>query len=98
MPEFTGTTREKLLAAIQDNELSKIANELYRPTATIGDGGTAAKLTQEFYEGSSQHLQKALERLKNLNDLIGSGKLGLNDLDIAEALRNDLEAAIKLFE
>lgn len=78
--------------------MSAIANELYRPTATVGDGGTAAKLTQEFYEGSSKHLQKATERLRNLNDLIKSGKLGLNDLDIAEALRDDLENAIKLFE
>lgn len=98
MPELSGTNREKLLSVIQDDDLSKIANELYRSTATVGDGGTAAKLMEEFYEGSSKHLQKSTERLKNLNDLIESGKLGLNDLDIAEALRDDLEEAIKLFE
>ena len=98
MPKLSGTNREKLLSVIQDDDLSKIANELYRPAATVGDGGTAAKLTQEFYGGSSKHLQKSTERLKNLNDLIESGNLGLNDLDIAEALRDDLENAINLFK
>ena len=98
MPELTGSTREKLLSAVQDKELNKIVNELYRRTATTGDGGTASKLMEEFYQGSSTHLQKSTERVKQLNDLINSGKLGLNDLDIADALRADLENAIKLFE
>ncbi|MDR1548562.1 MAG: hypothetical protein LBT06_08265 [Hungatella sp.] len=98
MSELTGSTREKLLSAVQDKELNKIVNELYRRTATTGDGGTASKLMGEFYQGSSTHLQKSTERVKQLNELINSGKLGLNDLDIAEALRADLENAIKLFE
>lgn len=74
-----------------------IVDELYRKTATTGDGGTAAKLTEEFYQGSSKHLQKATDRVKQLNDLINSKKLGLNDLDIAETLKRDLEDAITLF-
>lgn len=37
-PELIGSTREKLLAAVQNPELSKIVNELYRPGATVGDG------------------------------------------------------------
>lgn len=37
MPELTGANREKLLSVIQDEELNKIANELYRPKAEIGD-------------------------------------------------------------
>ena len=52
----------------------------------------------EFYEGSSRHLPKAKERLVGINRIIDSGKLGLNDLDIAEALRDDLEYAIDLFK
>ena len=98
MPELSGSNREKLLSGIQNEQLYKIANELYRPTATVGDGGTAAKLMQEYYSGSSTHLQKATERLKNLNDLINSGTLGANDLDIAEALKDDLEMAVGLFK
>lgn len=98
MPELTGSIREKLISAVQDKELSKIVNELYRRTATTGDGGTASKLMEEFYQGASTHLQKSTERVKQLNELINSGKLGLNDLDIADALRTDLENAIKLFK
>lgn len=98
MPELTGTNREKLLSVIQDNNLNKIVNELYRPGAKIGDGGTAAVLIDEFYSGSSKHLQKSNDRLKELNNLVSEGKLGLNDVDIAEALITDLENATKLFK
>ena len=97
MPEFAGSTRDKLQSAIQSEDLSRIADELYRPGATVGDGGTATKLTQEFYDGTSTHLIKAKERLTQLNNLAESGTLNLNDLDILNALRADLESAIKLF-
>ncbi|MGO4549442.1 hypothetical protein AB4Z29_32255, partial [Paenibacillus sp. 2TAB23] len=98
MPEFTGSTRDRLLSAVQNKELSKIVDQLYRPGATFGDGGTASILTKEFYEGSSTHLLKAKQRLSQLNNLAKSGKLGLNDLDILDALRDDLENAISLFK
>ena len=97
-PELTGTNREKLLSMVQDTKLAAYINEVYRPGASVGDGGTADKLIMEFYEGSSRHLPKAKERLVGINRIIDSGKLGLNDIDIAEALRNDLEYAIDLFK
>ena len=97
MPELTGSTREKLLSTVQSPALRGIVDELYRPGATVGDGGTASKLVQEFLEGSSTHLLKAQQRLSQLNRLASSGTLGLNDLDILEALRNDLVNAINLF-
>ena len=71
---------------------------MYRPGASVGDGGTADRLIAEFYEGNSRHLPKAKERLNGINRIINSGNLGLNDSDLAEALRDDLENAIKLFE
>lgn len=98
MPELTGTNREKLLSVVQDGDLSKIVSELYRPGATIGDGGTATALINEFYSGTATHLKKANERLKGLNKIVLKGNLGLNDLDIAESLITDLENAIKLFD
>jgi len=42
-------------------------------------------------------LLKATERLKQLKKLASSGKLGLNDLDVVEALIDDLESAISLY-
>ncbi len=61
-PELTGTTKEKILSTVQEPELSKIVNELYRPGATVGDGGTTSILIQEFNNGSLKHLIKTKER------------------------------------
>lgn len=61
---------------------------------TTGYGETTSKLAKEFYQRSTKYLQKTIERLKQLNDLTDSGKLNLNDLDSAAALKVDLENAI----
>ena len=50
MPELTGRNRGKLLSAIQNETLRKIAKELYRLGATIGDGGTGASLLMNSVE------------------------------------------------
>ena len=81
----------------KDTTINLLHNEVYRPGASIGDGGTADALISEFYAGNSKYLIKAKGRLNEINKMINSGTLGLNDLDIAEALRDDLEYAIKLF-
>lgn len=52
----------------------------------------------EFFEGNSGHLQKANDRLKQLNTIAEPGELGLDDWDVIDALRLDLENAIKLFD
>ncbi|WP_019912129.1 hypothetical protein [Paenibacillus sp. HW567] len=99
MPEFTGSTREKLLSAVQSVDLRGFINELYRPGAKVGDGGTAAILTKEFLDSAfPTHLQKAQDQLRGLNKLAKSGKLSLNDLDVLDALTDDLEKAIRLFK
>lgn len=36
--------REKLLEKAQNSKLKEIINQLYRPNASVGDGGTADKL------------------------------------------------------
>ena len=57
---------------VQDTKLAAYINEVYRPGASVGDGGTADKLIMEFYEGSSRHLPKAKERLVGINRIIDS--------------------------
>ena len=96
--ELTGTTRDKLMATVQDSQLRSIVNELYRPGATVGDGGTADILVWEYHVGSSKHLIKAKARLTQLNRLADSGIFNLNDWDILDALRIDLENAISLYD
>lgn len=53
---------------------------------------------QEFNNGTSKHLIKAIERVKQLKNLSAFGKLGLNDLDVVNSLINDLENTINLFK
>ncbi len=96
--ELFGTNREKLLSTVQNYKLAVFVNEVYRPGASVGDGGTADMLILEFYLSDSKHLTKAQERLIVINKIINSEPLGLNDLDIAEALRDDLKHAISLFK
>ena len=88
---------DEFVDAIKQLSKSDTSKLTYRPGATVGDGGTAAILVDEFNNGTSKHLQKATERLKQLQELQKSGQLGLNDLDIVEALIEDLEYAIGLF-
>ncbi len=96
-PELTGTTRDKLMTTVQDSQLRSIVNELYRPGATVGDGGTADILVKEYYAGTSKHLIKAKARLVQLNRLADSSTLNLDDWDILDALRADLENTINLY-
>ena len=51
----------------------------------------------EFNNGQGKHLQKAIERLNQLRELYGAEKLNLTDIDIIEALIQDLEYAINLY-
>lgn len=85
------------MSAIKDGKFKNIANELYRPDASVGDGGTAAKLIQEINDSVElKHLQKAQNRLTELNALAKTGNLSLSDWDILKALRSDLDYALSL--
>ena len=42
--ELTGTNREKLLSMVQDTKLAAYINEVYRPGASVGDGGIQENL------------------------------------------------------
>jgi hypothetical protein len=97
-PELTGSNREKLLSTIQNKKLKNVANELYRPGSTTGDGGTASKLMDECISANSTHLTKAEQRLRQLNNIGKNELLSLNDWDILDVVRYDLEQAINLFK
>lgn len=95
--ELTGNNRERLLAIVVNSKLANAVNQLYRPNAYTGDGGTADMLICAFFEGHSGHLQKANDMLNHLHDIVLTEKLNLNEYDVIEALIWDLENAIELF-
>ena len=89
--------RDTLLNAVQNPALRSTVDQLYRPGATIGDGGTAAMLRHEIQTGRAlTHLEKAQGRIKNLENIIRTQDLSLGDLQIANNLLNDLRNAVNL--
>jgi hypothetical protein len=99
------TERGQLLSEVTNPELKALLNELYRPGATIGDGGTAAALGQEVRDNdelvrasgaiSFQHYEKAVSYLKSLGKLVKSKTLGPQDDDIALGQINQLSRAVE---
>ena len=83
---------------LSEQEKAKRAEEAEREAEYCKFGNYVKILIQEFNNGASKHLIKAKERVKQLKNLSTSGKLGLNDLDVVDALINDLEDAINLFK
>jgi hypothetical protein len=97
--------REQLLSEVNNPELKDLLNELYRPGATIGDGGTAAALEQEVRDNdellrpggaiSFQHYEKAVSYVKSLGKLVKAQILGPQDEDIALGQINQLSRAVE---
>ena len=88
--------RDKYLEQAQSKDLKSIIDQLYRPNATVGDGGTADMLRYEFENGLSlNHLQKATERITQLENLISKGNLSASDIRLSYQLLNDLYDAVK---
>ena len=84
--------------------MRNLINQLYRPTARIGDGGTAAYLRDVWATGGTSldagsHFQKANDKIKALQNLYRDhgSTMTFNDLEIALQLLKDLRDAVRLF-
>ena len=91
--------KARVLMKIASNKgLKNTIKELYRPGSKVGDGGTAAAIRKELKTGvlvgGKSHVLKGKERVKNLTNLINSGKLNETDTIIAKKLRKDLNKAL----
>ena len=93
------TVRERLLNEAQNPRLRNTINEIYRQNAAIGDGGLADAVRHELRTGElvggRSHIQKAVERAKNLESIIRTQNLSPRDLEIANALLSDLKNALE---
>ena len=92
--------REKLLNTVSNDKLKNCINEMYRPGATTGDGGLADAIRHELTTGEliggKSHIQKGIERVKNLENIIAKQNLNTIDLEIATNLLNELKSALEL--
>lgn len=89
---------KKLSSSTTNEKLKNVIRELYRPGATIGDGGTADAIRCEISTGElvggKSHIQKGIERLKNLDNILKKIELSETDKKIAKDLYKDLKDAL----
>ena len=90
------TVREQLLEVAENKSLRNAVDQLYRPTAKIGDGGTADAIRNELTTGQFvQHAQKGYDYVKNLQKILRTEQLSPSDRAIAVRLLNDLQNALE---
>lgn len=88
--------RDKYLKIVQNAALYRTINELYRETAKVGDGGTAAKLLDKFFKGEPlRHLQKSQEFIIRFNRILQNQNLTDEESRLVYQLLNDLYNAVK---
>ncbi len=101
LSESLSTERERLLSKMKTEKGKSIINELYRPTASIGDGGTADALIHEadvgVKPGDTSHYQKAMDRAKEINNSIARGLVKGDEKELIKE-RDKLIKAIKYWE
>jgi hypothetical protein len=86
---------------VENSELRRLVDELYRKQSTFGNGGTADAVWYEvrtgYRVGGKSHIQKAFERIGQLEKWIArnyGGGASTNDLRVANELRADLQTAL----
>jgi len=98
--EGSRSIRDQLLDSVSNDKLKNCINEMYRPGASIGDGGLADAIRYELTTGQlvggKSHITKGLERVRNLENIIAKQNLSNADLKIATDLLNDLKEVLKL--
>ena len=65
-----GLKRDELLNSVQNDKLRNAVNQIYRPNASVGDGGLGDAVRHEISTGElvggKSHIMKAKERIKIL--------------------------------
>lgn len=89
---------QELMSKAKTPEVKNLIAQLYRPGATIGDGGTADALRHEkatgIYVGNKSHEIKARQRARQIERLLELNK-NHPDKNILQRLYNDLKDALK---
>lgn len=95
------THREIMIESVKTIKAKTIISELYRPGATIGDGGTADMLRDEaingVQNGKKSHYQKAIDRVREIEKTINKN-LAPGDEEVLIKEKEKLIKAIELWE
>ena len=92
--------REKLLSEVHTQKGRNIISELYRPTAVVGDGGTADKLIDEAINKipkENSHYKKASDKIREINKTLKNNNAA-GDEGVLKAELEKLKKAIDFWE
>ncbi len=99
LTQATGSRRNTLLSQVENSRVKEAINQIYRPNAKIGDGGTADAIRHELktgeFVGKRPHYQKGKERLKSLQKILKEENLTFTEETVVRSLIDDLERALK---
>lgn len=94
--------RNYYLKQMTNPKARNIIDQLYRPGAKHGDGGTADALKEEAKRnnpiGGKHHYQKAKERLKNIENVLKKESLLEREINILKEIYEKLKEAIEFWE
>jgi len=100
MSKGKGTVRERLLSQVENPAVWNIIDQLYRPNAKIGYGGTAAALRYEREnnilnsKGEFTHREKAITRIVNIRRVLRTQVLTRREIEILRRILVDLKEAL----
>ena len=90
-------SRKRLLADASTGVVKNIVKELYRPNATVGDGGTADAIRKQIKTGElvggRDHIRKGRERVRQIERILSKNP-NHPDKDLLKQLRNGLIDAL----
>lgn len=96
--KFDLSSRAKVLSYATEEDTASLIDELYRPGATIGDGGLADALRYEKQTGQllskTGHLTKVKERIRSIEKMLSKNP-NHPDRSLLLALKNSLEKALE---
>lgn len=97
-----GSKRNTYLSQMTNQKAKNIVDQLYRPGAEIGDGGTADALIYEAKTGNKvggkKHYDKAIQRVKNIERVLREEKLSDTERNLLKSLLKKLKEAIEAWD
>ena len=97
-----GSMRNYYLNQMSNPKARNIVDQLYRPGAKHGDGGTADALKEEAKSNKpiegKRHYQKAKERLRNIENVLKKENLLEREIKALKEIYEKLKEAIKAWE
>lgn len=90
---------KKLQNSVANQKLKNTIGEMYRRSAKVGDGSLAAATREQVKTGKlvggKDHIKKAEERIRNMENILRKETLNSKDRKTALKLINQLKKALK---